>query len=116
MKRIVLKMVLTLGGVLAVCGRAGKEKNEAYSYIANSLSLDCGFHGESGRKDQTEAYAVTQYGNVEVTIYQEESEGYLNAILDVPDNGRTKILSDVLGFDVRRVEMEETAPNHGAGI
>ena len=116
MKRIVLKMVLTLGGVLAVCGRAGKEKNEAYSYIANSLSLDCGFHGESGRKDQTEAYAVTQYGNVEVTIYQEESDGYLNAILDVPEDGRTKILSDVLGFDVRRVEREETAPNHGAGI
>ncbi len=115
--------------------------DETYSYIANSLSLDCSFNGENGRKDQTEAYAVTQYGNVEVTIYQEESDrnnpyiyraefivdgvacnlsiysdapeeldGYLNTILGVAEDGKTKILSDVLGFDVRRVEIEETTP------
>ena len=116
--------------------------DETYSYIANSLSLDCSFNGESDGKDQTEAYAVTQYGNVEVTIYQEESDrsnpymyraefivdgvscnlsiysdapeeldGYLNTILGVTEDGKTKILSDVLGFDVRRVEIEGTTPH-----
>ena len=132
-KQAALKIILAL--VIAL-------SDVEYSCIGNSLSLDCGFNGESGGKDQTETCSVTRYGNVEVTIRREESDwgdpyissaefivdgvacnlsihsddpeeldGYLNAILGVTEDGKTKILSDVMGFDVRRVEIEETTPH-----
>lgn len=111
-------------------------------YNGNDFTLDCSFDGESDRKNQTEAYAVTQYGNVEVTIYQEESDwsdpyiyraeftvdgvaynlsihsddpeeidDYLNILLGEPEDSNTQTLTDVLGFDVCRVEMEEINPH-----
>ena len=132
---------LTHGVYVAIEFEDDALSDDAYSYIANSLSLDCSTDDESERKDQTEAYAVAQYGNVEVTIYREESDrsdpyiyraefmadgvacnlsihsddpkeldAYLNTFLGEPENSRTPILSDVLGFNVRRVEMEETSP------
>ena len=43
-------------------------------YNGQTFILDCNFNGERDRKDLTGAYTVTQYGNVEVAIYREESD------------------------------------------
>lgn len=114
------------------------------SYNGQDFTLDCNFTSEGERKDPAEAYAVAQYGNVEVAIYREESEwsgsylyraefildgvaydlslhsdgpediyAYLDMVLGDPKDGGTQsgvVLTDVLGFDVCRVEMEEITP------
>ena len=60
---------LTHGVYVAIEFEDDALSDEQYFYIANSLSLDRSFNGESGRKDQTEACAVPHIGNVEVTYH-----------------------------------------------
>ncbi|MCM1558778.1 MAG: hypothetical protein NC123_04450 [Butyrivibrio sp.] len=118
-------------------------------YNGQDFILDCDYSGEGDRKDPAAAYAVTQYGDVEVIIYREESDwskpflyraeftldgvGYslsihsdepeniyawLDIVLGKPEGGEPEggkpqsgvMLTDVLGFGVCRVEMEEITP------
>lgn len=110
-------------------------------YNGQGFTLDCDFGSEGDRRNPAEAYTVTQYGNVEVALYREESDwsdsylyraefildgvaydlsihsdgpediyAYLDMILGEPKDEGTQsggILTDVLGFDVCHVEMEE---------
>lgn len=110
-------------------------------YNGQGFTLDCNFDSDGDKKDPTEAYTVTQYGDVEVAIYQEESDwsdsylyradfvldgvtynlsihsdsledifAYLDMILEKQESGENPSgakLTDVLGFDVCHVEMEE---------
>lgn len=43
-------------------------------YNGQDFALDCDFDGEGEKKDPAEAYTVTQYGDVEATIYREECD------------------------------------------
>ncbi len=43
-------------------------------YNGQDFTLDCDYSNEGDRKKPASAYAITQYGDVEVTIYQEESD------------------------------------------
>ena len=113
-------------------------------YNGRDFTLDCDFDSEVGKKDPIGAYDVTQYGDVEVTIYREESDwsnpylyraefilagviyglsihsdspediyAYLNMFLGESKGSEAtsgSILTDVLGFDVCRIEMEESSP------
>ncbi len=113
-------------------------------YNGQDFTLNCDFDSDEDKKDPAEAYTVTQYGNVEVAIYQEESDwsnpylyraeftldgtaydlsvhsdspeaifAYLEMILGDPKNDKISsgvLLTDVLGFDVCRAEMEEISP------
>lgn len=117
-------------------------------YNGQDFTLACSFDGQGAQQDPAEAYAVTQYGNVKVSIYRVVSDwrtntdilflyrarftldgvaydlsthsndpgdiyAYLGMILGDPkDRGSQSeaLLTDVLGFDVCRVEMEEVSP------
>ena len=110
-------------------------------YNGHEFTLDCSFDSERDGKGAIGAYAVTQYGDVEVAIYREESDwgdlylyraeftldgaaytlfihsdgpeeinAYLDVVLSEPKGSGTPsgaVLTDVLGFDVCRVEVEE---------
>lgn len=110
-------------------------------YNGQVFNLDCSFDSVEGRKDPAGAYTVTQYGDVEVSIFRDESDwsdpylyraeftldgvacslsihsddpedifAYLDMVLGEPKDNSTPsgaILTDVLGFDVCHVEMEE---------
>lgn len=43
-------------------------------YNGQDFTLACRFDGEAAKQDPAETYAVTQYGNVKVTIYRAESD------------------------------------------
>ena len=114
-------------------------------YNGRDFTLDCDFNSEGDKEEPIEAYDVTQYGDVEVTIYREEDIGwgdpylyraefaldgvtydlsihsdgpediyaYLDMVLGEPKGGEAPsgaILTDVLGFDVCHIEMEEISP------
>ena len=115
-------------------------------YNGQDFIMDCNFNGQGKQTSSAEAYAVTQYGDVEVTIYQEESGWsnrkpflyraeftldnvaynlsihsdkpediytYLDLVLgeaEIGGNQSGATLTDVLGFGVCRIEMEEIAP------
>lgn len=79
---------LTHGVYVAIELEDDALSDDAYSYIANSLSLDCSTDDENGRKDQTEAYAVTY----NLSIHSDdpkELDAYLNTFLGEPENSRT---------------------------
>ena len=113
-------------------------------YNGQDFTLDCDYGSERDkRKNPAEAYAMTQYGDVEVAIYREEKSkpflyravftldsvtynlsiysndsediyAYLGIVLSEPEDSRNPsgtTLTDVLGFDVCRIEMEETGPH-----
>ena len=115
-------------------------------YNGLDFTLDCHFGSGEDNKDPAEAYAVAQYGDVEVAVYREESDWrndsflyrakftldgvaydlsthsddskdiytYLDMILGEPESGGDQsgaVLTDVLGFDVCSVEMEEISFN-----
>ena len=113
-------------------------------YNGKDFALDCDFDSEVNKKDPIGAYDMTQYGDVEVAIYREESDwsdpyiyraeftldgvtyalsihsdnpediyAYLDMVLGESKGGEVPsgaILTDVLGFDVCRIEMEEIVP------
>ena len=113
-------------------------------YNGLDFILDCDFDSEADKKNPMGAYDVTQYGNVEVAIYREESDwsdsylfraefildgvtynlsihsedpndiyAYLDVVLGEPESSEVPsgaVLTDVLGFDVCRIEMEEISP------
>ena len=43
------------------------------NYNGQDFTMDCNFSGQGEQKGSAEIYAVTQYGDVKVTIYREES-------------------------------------------
>lgn len=113
-------------------------------YNGQGFTLNCDFDNKGDRKKTGGAYTVTQYGNVEVAIYQAESDWndsylylaefildgvtydlsihsddpediytYLDMVLGEPKDDKIQsgvILTDVLGFDVCHVRMEEISP------
>lgn len=116
-------------------------------YNGQDFTLDCHFGSGQEVKEPAEAYAITQYGDVEVAVYREEDDWtkgaflyrarftldgvaydlsthsdtpeelytYLDMILGEPEGGGQQsgtTLTDVLGFDVCRAEMEEISPYH----
>ena len=46
----------------------------AGEYNGQDFTMDCNFDDQAGKNGSAEAYAMAQYGDVEVTIYQEESD------------------------------------------
>lgn len=46
----------------------------AGDYNGQDFTLDCDYNGEQDKENPAEAYAITQYEDVEVAIYREESD------------------------------------------
>lgn len=112
-------------------------------FNGQDFTLDCDYSNEREKRNPAEAYTVTQYGEVEVSIYREERSQpflyraefaldgvaynlsvrsddpediytYLDIVLSEPEesgNPSGATLTDVLGFDVCRIEMEEVGPH-----
>lgn len=108
-----------------------------------AFTLDCDYSSEGDRKNPDEAYAMTQYEDVEVAIYRDEKSkpilyraeftlneiaydlsiysddpediyASLDIVLGEPEesgNQSGATMTDVLGFDVCRIEMEELSPH-----